>query len=178
MAPVHGNSVGTVTSSSVSPVPDVDAMVTTSVGRALLVVGADCAPTVLADARAGVVGVAHSGWRGIESNVVAQTVAAMCDLGADVSQIHAVVGPSICGKCYGVDRARFDRTVAAAPDAGVVRADRSLGLDIRLGVLAQLRECGVQVSSWGGCTFEDARYFSYRRDAVTGRHGAMIAIAL
>jgi YfiH family protein len=176
MAPVHGNAVGIVTADSVSPVPDVDAMVSRTAGKALLVVGADCSPVILGDGSAGVIAVAHSGWRGIELNVVARTVAAMCELGASVDRIAAVVGPSVCGQCYGVDRTRFDATVAVCPDAATVRGDGSLGLDIRRGVIAQLRECGVQVSAWGGCTFEAAQLFSYRRDVITGRQGAMIAI--
>ena len=176
MAPVHGNLVGIVTAASMSPIADVDAMVSTTVGKALLVVGADCSPVILGDGHAGVIGVAHSGWRGIESNVVANTVAAMCELGAQVEDLTAVVGPSVCGECYGVDQARFDAAVAVSPAAGVVRGDGSLGLDIRRGVMAQLRNCGLQVSAWGGCTFEDAQLFSYRRDGVTGRHGAMIAL--
>jgi hypothetical protein len=176
MAPVHGNAVGIVTAASVSPLPEVDAMVSTTVGKALLVVGADCSPVILGDGRAGVIGVAHSGWRGIEANVVAHTVAAMCDLGAHVDDLAAVVGPSVCGECYQVDQDRFEATVAASSDAGVVRRDGSLGLDIRRGVMAQLRECGVQVAAWGGCTYEDPQLFSYRRDGLTGRHGAMITI--
>jgi hypothetical protein len=176
MAPIHGNHVGVVTSTTVSPVPNVDAMVTTSVGRALLVVGADCSPVILGDAVAGVIAVAHSGWRGIEANVVAATVEAMCDLGAKTDQIVAVVGPSVCGDCYEVDRGRYDATVRTATDAGVVRRDGTLGLDIRRGVMQQCRALGVRTSSWGGCTYEDPNLFSYRRDHTTGRHGAMIAI--
>ncbi len=176
MAPVHGNDVGIVDSATVSPVPDVDAMVSSTAGRALLVVGADCAPIVLGDALAGVIGVAHSGWRGIESNVTASVVAAMCDVGAQVDRITAVVGPSACGQCYSVDQARFDATVSAAADAGTLREDGSLGLDIRRGVMQQLRDRGVRTTTWGGCTMEDPKLFSYRRDGITGRHGAMIAL--
>jgi hypothetical protein len=176
MAPVHGNAVGIVTPSSLSPIPNVDAMVSTAVDRALLVVGADCSPVVLGDGIAGVIAVAHSGWRGIEANVVANTVEAMCDLGASIDQISAIVGPSVCGHCYQVDRERFEMTIRRASDAGVIRDDGTLGLDIRRGVIQQLREVGVRTSSWGGCTFEDQNLFSYRRDQTTGRHGAMIAI--
>jgi hypothetical protein len=177
MAPVHGNGVAIVDSTTMSPVPDVDAMVSRTVGRALLVVGADCAPIVLGDATAGVIGVAHSGWRGIESNVTASVVSAMCGLGAEIERITAVVGPSACGQCYSVDRARFDATVRVAADAGTIREDGSLGLDIRRGVTQQLRDCGIRTSAWGGCTMEDSNLFSYRRDGITGRHGAMIVLS-
>ena len=176
MDAVHGNAVAIVTSTSTSPVAQVDAMVTSTPQRALLVVGADCSPVVLGDSEAGVIGVAHSGWRGIVSDVSAEVVAAMCSLGATPEGIHAVVGPSVCGQCYQVDQDRFDAAVAVAPESGVMHPDGTLGLDIRLGVLAQLRACGVHVSTWGGCTFEDARLFSYRRDSLTGRQGAMIVI--
>ena len=70
MAPVHGNDVGHVEGSSAEPVPEVDALVTTVPGLALLVVAADCVPVLMADGEAGVAAVVLTGWRGVRSDVV------------------------------------------------------------------------------------------------------------
>ncbi len=81
-------------------------------------------PVLLGDSDAGVVAVVHAGWRGIASDVVGTTLAAMVDLGADRrGRIRAVVGPAVCGLCYDVPRERYDEVVAVAPSAASVARD-------------------------------------------------------
>ena len=90
--------------------PHADAMVTDRPGLLLGILTADCAPVLLADAEAGVVGAAHAGWRGALAGVTDATIAAMEGLGARRSHIHAAVGPCIAQPSYEVDdgfRARF-----------------------------------------------------------------------
>ncbi len=90
--------------------PHADAMVTDRPGLLLGILTADCAPVLLADAEAGVVGAAHAGWRGALAGVTDATIAAMEGLGARPSHIHAAVGPCIAQPSYEVDdsfRARF-----------------------------------------------------------------------
>ena len=74
-------------------------------GRDLLlgVVTADCAPVLLADAEAGVIGAAHAGWRGAMAGVTDQAIAAMISLGARIERIAAAVGPCIARASYEVD---------------------------------------------------------------------------
>ncbi len=174
MAPVHGNDVGSVAAGATSPVPEVDALVTTVPGLALLVLAADCVPVVLGDGAAGVVAVVHAGWRGVLSDVVGTTLAAMVDHGARLDRTRAVVGPAICGSCYDVPRERFDAVVAAAPGTAAVAADGRPGLDLRAGVVDRLRGSGVTSSLHGGCTVESAELVSFRRDGGTGRHGGVV----
>ncbi len=90
--------------------PHADALVTDRPGLLLGILTADCAPVLLADRAAGVIGAAHAGWKGALAGVTDQTVTAMCALGADRARIAAAIGPCIARASYEVDdgfRARF-----------------------------------------------------------------------
>ncbi|WP_128893437.1 peptidoglycan editing factor PgeF [Erythrobacter sp. HKB08] len=91
--------------------PEADALVTDRRGLVLGIVTADCAPVLLADERAGVVGAAHAGWRGAHGGVIEATLAAMEQLGAGRGNIAAAIGPCIAQASYEVDdgfRANFE----------------------------------------------------------------------
>jgi YfiH family protein len=176
MAPVHGRDVGVVERGQDEPVPEVDALVTTVPGLALLVVAADCVPVLLADGEAGVVGVVHAGWRGVRDDVLGAALDSMTEVGARPDHVRAVVGPAICGSCYDVPRERYDEVVAVAPTAAAVAAGGRPGLDLRAAVVSQLRSVGATVALHGGCTAESPTLYSFRRDAVTGRHGGAVAL--
>lgn len=83
--------------------PEVDALVTRTKGLRLAIVTADCAPVLLEDKQAGVIGAAHAGWRGAHGGVLENTVAAMVDLGASAERITAAIGPCIAQDSYEVD---------------------------------------------------------------------------
>jgi polyphenol oxidase len=154
--------------------PQADAMVTRRRDVVLGVLAADCAPVLLADARAGVIGAAHAGWRGALSGVVECTVEAMETLGADRSQIHAAVGPCIGGASYevgpefppmfvaqDVGNGRFFR---ASPRVGHHLFDLAGYLVHRLGLL------GIphRTATGHDTLAEEARFFSYRRNTLRG----------
>ncbi len=86
-----------------SDLPKADAMVTNREGLALGVLTADCVPVLFADVGAGVIGAAHSGWKGTQAGVIQSTVAAMEKLGAEASHIVAAIGPCISQESYQVD---------------------------------------------------------------------------
>ncbi len=174
MSPVHGADVVLVAAAGTAPAAD--ALVTISPGVALLVLAADCVPVLLADAAAGVVAVVHAGWRGVRADVTGAALERMRELGARPQRTLAVVGPAICGRCYPVDRERFDAVVAVAPRAAAVAAAGGPALDLRLAVLERLEREGVGVSLVGGCTAQSPDWFSYRRDGVTGRHGGVVVL--
>ncbi len=176
MAPVHGNGVGHVSGPWTRPVPDVDALVTTVPGLALLVLAADCVPVLLGDGSSGVVAVVHAGWRGVLCDVVGSTLAAMVDLGARADRVRALVGPAICGSCYDVPRERYDEVVAVAPFAASVATGGRPGLDLRAAVVERLRSEGVTSTLHGGCTWETPTLYSFRRDGLTGRHGGVVTL--
>ena len=100
---VHSPEVVTVTSPwDINDLPKADAMVTNEKGLALGILTADCVPVLFADHKNGIIGAAHAGWKGALAGVVANTVEAMCELGAERTHINATVGPAIAQKSYEV----------------------------------------------------------------------------
>lgn len=98
-----------------SEAPAADALVTKQRGLPLAIVTADCAPVLLADIDAGIIGAAHAGWRGAVGGVLENTVIAMEALGARRSAIVAAIGPCIAQANYEVDapfRDQFDNDAA------------------------------------------------------------------
>ena len=166
--------------------PHADALVTDRPGVVLGILTADCAPVLLADAQAGVIGAAHAGWKGAFGGVCAATVAAMEALGAHRSRIAAAIGPCIAQGSYEVDaafRARF-----LAQDAGhgsfftPGKADH-WHFALEAYVADCLHGAGVgQVDGLGLDTYADpSRFFSYRRathlgEPVYGREISLIAL--
>ncbi len=169
---VHGTAVQVVENAG-SPEhrEQADAMVSRTPGIALGILTADCAPVLLADPAAGVIGAAHAGWRGALAGVLEATVAAMERLGAQTGGIVAGVGPCIAQASYGVGpefRARFvaaDAANAAFFDRGP--RDR---FDLEGYVVDRLRRLGVAaVEGAGADTCADReRFFSYRRACLDG----------
>lgn len=147
--------------------PVADAMVavgelSTSAGLAVMV--ADCVPVVLAGETAGgepVLAVAHAGRPGVEKGVIAAVVARMQAAGA--RNIMAVLGPSVCGRCYEVPEAMRESVSAQVPESFATTSWGTPALDLPAAVLAQLRAAGATAAPSGICTLEDARFFSHRR---------------
>ena len=150
--------------------PRADAMVTDRPGVLLGVVTADCAPVLLADRKAGVIGAAHAGWRGAHGGVLENTVAAMEQLGATPSGIVAAIGPAIAQPSYEVD-ARFRENFGPADEEFFApgRAGR-WQFDLEGYAASRLRAAGVgKVEPLGLDTYADAdRFFSYRRATHRG----------
>jgi YfiH family protein len=154
--------------------PKADAIVTDRPGILLSVVTADCAPVLLADAEAGVVGAAHAGWRGALAGVTDRTIAAMLALGARVERIAAAVGPCIAQKNYEVDHA-FTETLMR-DDAGNERffIEGPAGkphFDLEAYVVARVAAAGVgKVEALGIDTYgRSDEYYSFRRATHRGQ---------
>ena len=149
--------------------PRVDALVTRVPGLAIGVLTADCGPLLFADAEAGVIGAAHSGWKGALTGVTERTLAAMEGEGADRSRITAVIGPMISQAAYEVGPEFPERFVEADPgNARYFRPSSRAGhslFDLGGYIADRLRREGVgEVVNLSLCTFGDeARFFSYRR---------------
>ena len=181
MRQVHGADVAYATAGpgpADGQPPAVDALCTDAPGRPLGVLVADCAPVLIADPRARVIGAAHAGREGMAAGVVPALVRAMTGAGADPAQLRAVIGPAICGRCYEVPAQLRARISAAVPEAGCVTGRGSPGIDIRAGVGAQLAAAGVRaVSRDPRCTAETPALYSYRRDGRTGRFAGLVWLA-
>lgn len=176
MSQVHGRDVAVLERPPLpgEPAPVADAMVTRVPGLALVVLTADCVPVLLADG-AGVVGVAHAGRKGVEAGVVTAVVDAMQRLGTAPSDVAAVVGPAVCGRCYEVPAQMRDAVSSVAPAARATSRAGTPALDLPAAVAAQLDAAGVgSVQRMADCTAETAALFSHRRDTVTGRFAGVV----
>ncbi len=154
--------------------PEGDATVTAAPSVICAVLTADCAPVLLADPEAGIVGAAHAGWKGALDGVIHSTVAAMQALGADPRRMVAVVGPCIAQASYevGADfQGRFDHhdpgsgrffAPGAAPDKRL--------FDLPGFVLWRLEQAGVGDAAWTGhdTRVDEVRFFSNRRAWLNG----------
>ncbi len=173
MSQVHGTAVAVVDGPTAEPTAD--ALVTAATGLALVVLVADCVPVLLADAESGVVGAVHAGRAGTVAGVLPRAVAAMVGLGARAEQIRASLGPSVCAGCYEVPRAMHDDAVTVEPALAATSNRGTLALDLRAGLVAQLRAVGVTAIEVSAvCTARSPEHFSYRRDGVTGRFAGVV----
>lgn len=154
--------------------PDADGVVTSRPGLALAALVADCTPVLLADPDTGVVGAVHAGRPGMTGGVVGRAVEAMRGLGA--RRIRAVIGPSVCGRCYEVPEEMRAEAARVSPESATVSWTGTPAIDVAGGVVAQLRAAGVDVTWVPGCSREDDRLFSYRRDGRTGRYAGVVVL--
>ena len=148
--------------------PEADAIVTREPGLAVGVLTADCGPLLFADGEAGVVGAAHSGWKGALGGVLEATVCAMETLGAKRDRIRAALGPLIRQENYEVGPEFVARFSAADPAneqyfAPSPKAGHAM-FDLPAYIAARLARAGVTLEDLELCTYADpARFFSYRR---------------
>ncbi len=142
------------------------------------VLAADCAPVLIADGQARIVGAAHAGREGLAAGVVPALVAAMAAAGAVPSRMHAAIGPMICGACYEVPGQLRDRVDARCARGRLRNQIRDAWNRYRAGVEAQLAKAGVRnVIGDLRCTAEHPELYSYRRDGRTGRLAGVIWLA-
>ncbi len=186
---VHGNAVQLAESLPENAplsgtVIEGDAIVSRTPGLVCGVKVADCLPVLFSSVNGRVVAAAHAGWRGLAAGVVENTVSAM-DCAAE--EIVAWLGP-----CIGKDRfevgddvktAFLEATPIAERDL-IAASFRPLAIegkylcDLRSIASTRLRAIGVtKIAATHACTFsEPARYFSHRRDRLTGRMAAFVGI--
>ncbi len=171
MRQVHGRDVVQLDGCPDEP-PSADAALTRTPDLILGTQVADCVPILLADLVGGQVAAVHAGWRGVAADVVGAALAVMAAPGP----VHAWIGPAICPGCYEVSEAVRDEICAVVPEAWATTRQGTPAVDVRAGVLAQLRQHGIVGELVGGCTYESPDLFSYRRDGVTGRQMGLIVL--
>lgn len=171
---VHGTAVHTLTGpADARSGAEADAQVTAEPGVGLVIMVADCTPVLLADTEAGVIGAVHAGRPGMAAGVVPATLQAMRELGA--ADIHAVIGPSVCPRCYEVPAELRDEVAAFEPVAASVSVSGTPALDVAGAVAEQLRREGVVIDHFSRtCTRESEDLYSYRRNRRTGRFAGVI----
>ena len=178
---VHGTEVVTVPlavrGASVTPVAD--AVLSRTVGEACAIMTADCLPVLFCDQAGTVVAAAHAGWRGLANGVLESTLTAM---NVDPATVLAWLGPAIGPNAFEVGgevRAAFMAHLPVTAEAFIANSDSATDKWLAdIYQLARLRLAAAGVTQcYGGdyCTYTDSeRFFSYRREAKTGRQASLI----
>ena len=175
---VHGATV--VRADAASAPATADAAISLQPGCVCAVSIADCLPVLFADRGGRAVGAAHAGWRGLAAGVIQNTAREMrAMLGDDGADLVAYLGPAIGPAHFEVGAEVLAAMGERLPQAGRAFAPMAQGKYLAdLFALARqaLEQAGIeQIFGGGVCTYSDAtRFYSYRRDRVTGRHAALI----
>lgn len=182
IAQVHGTDVVDASTVGVDqPVRTGDASIASAPGVVCAILTADCLPVLFADRAGRVVGAAHAGWRGLAGGVLGQTLAQMRAAGA--GEITAWMGPAIGARAFEVGQDVFDSFAHALPgvDVGFAfaphpeRAGKYLADMYGLARSMLARDGVDSVAGGEHCTATEVdRFYSYRRDGVTGRQASLI----
>ena len=156
-----------------------DASVARQHGSVCVVMTADCLPVLLCDKQGSVVGAAHAGWKGLAAGVIEATVQAM---NVAPQNLMAWLGPAISREAFEVGeevRAAFVATHPQAESAFAAGLPGKWLADIYALARIRLNALGItQIYGGNYCTYrENDKFFSYRRDGVTGRMGTFIWLA-
>ncbi len=170
---VHGCRVVEAGAASVGR--EADASFTRTSGVVCVVLTADCLPLLLCDRQGECVAAVHAGWRGLADGVIEATLERM---GVDPARILAWLGPAIGPDHFEVGeevRRRFLGCQPGAEQAFRPRNGRWLADIYALAALRLQRQGVTAIFGGGWCTYrEQERFFSYRRDGVTGRMATLI----
>ncbi len=175
LSQMHGTNVADADRDYATP-PSADAALSQTPRRACAILTADCVPVLFCDREETMVGAAHCGWRGLAQGVLAELALRMP---TDAGNLIAWLGPGIGPARYEVGQDVRDALLHSLPAAVVERAltpSRGKWLaDLYEIARSQLNALGVAAVYGGGfCTYDDARFYSYRRDGVTGRMATLI----
>ena len=154
--------------------PEGDGLVTSQPGLALGIQTADCTPVLFADAKAGVIGAAHAGWKGALGGVLEAVIGAMEGAGAQRNRIVAAIGPTIRQANYEVGSEFRDRFLEAGSgnQRYFIPSDRAAHFRFDLPAYAtdRLTKAGIgDIADLGICTYPaENGFFSFRRTTHRG----------
>lgn len=174
LSQVHGVAVADLDSAAAGGAADV--AITRESGKVCAILTADCLPIVFATESGDTVAAAHAGWRGLAAGVIEATVRAM---GAPAASLMAWLGPAIGPRHFEVGADVRDALLkddASAGEAFETNARGRFMADLELLARRRLTALGVtRIHGGGECTYTQVeRYFSHRRDRVTGRQATLI----
>jgi YfiH family protein len=171
MNQVHGDEI-VIVDSVTSDVPTCDGLITTKPNLQLAVMVADCIPLLLISKEA--VGAIHVGRAGLVNQIALKAIDRMRSVGSQ--EIHAVLGPSICGQCYEVPFEMQQDVMQDHPRAFATTRKGTPALDLPQALIAELISAGVSYEASTICSFEDEMYFSHRRQNPTGRFAGVVSL--
>lgn len=185
---VHGNNVHIATKKDLRPaygkgeMQNADGYVTNLVNVPLAIFTADCVPLLLEDSKHKVIGAIHCGWRSTVADIEANAIEKMVELGADVKDIHAAIGPAIDRCCFEVGREVIDAVTNLLGDCAQayydVKENGKYMLDLRGVVKRRLIMLGLNEESIelvGGCTLcNPDKYYSHRYSE--GKRGSLACV--
>ena len=171
MNQVHGNRV-VIVEEFTEEEPTADALVTGIPGISLAVMVADCIPLLLKSDVA--VAAVHVGRRGLVNDVTRNAIHVMREMGAE--SITAIIGPSICGRCYEVSSEIYKEVTDLHPRAASLTLKNTPALDLSAALQAVLESESLSIIDQFECTHENPDLFSYRREAITGRQAGIISL--
>jgi len=174
LAQQHGTAVVEV--DDIDGSPAADASIARRPGTVCVIMIADCMPVLFTDQSGTLVAAAHAGWRGLAGGVLENTVRRM---GVSPGEVLACLGPGIGPQAFEVGPEVRDAFIArnalAASAFAPGRSDKWLADLYALARLALARIGVTRVHGGGLCTASDPqRFYSYRRDRITGRMAALI----
>jgi YfiH family protein len=185
LSQVHGTAVANLAEVTTQQVPEADASLSSVPGKVCVIMTADCLPVLFADLQGKTVAAAHAGWRGLAAGVLEKTVEAMRAAGA--GELTAWMGPAIGAYQFEVGADVKKVFVDGAPDDAAARRveaaftpidgkpDKYLADIYALARQVLLRAGVKQVHGGEFCTVSNSgRFYSYRRDGVTGRQATLI----
>ena len=171
MNQVHGDSVLVIDSVD-AQTPTCDGLITTKPNLQLAVMVADCIPLLLVSKEA--VGAIHVGRAGLVNRIALKAIQVMRTAGA--IDIHAILGPSICGSCYEVPFEMQQEVMQEHPRAFATTRKGTPALDLPKALIADLLSAGVSYEASTICTMENELYFSQRRQNPTGRFAGVVSL--
>ena len=151
-----------------------DAIVTNTPNLAISVLTADCLPVLFADKKNNVVGAAHAGWKGTLNGILENSVNSMIELGADIKNIKAVIGPCISPCIYEVGQDFFEKFVERSTSFQTYFSkgfkEKKYFFNLPKFALDRLYHLKISDAEWiGNCTYHESdKFYSYRRSQHLG----------
>lgn len=175
---IHSDIVVKITKDNLDLIHSADSLITNDPDIAVAVMVADCVPILICDPISRAVGAVHAGWRGVAKEIVIKTIDLMTkEFRSNPSDLIVGIGPAIKSCCYEVD------SVVAVPFKNIgldsalkQKSELKWQLDLQDAIRSQLMRIGViNIEIMELCTSCDKRFFSYRRENITGRFVGAIA---
>ncbi len=130
---------------------------------------ADCTPIVFFDKKTKLIAAVHAGWKGSYLKIAQKTVKLFKFYGANPKDILVTIGPHICKKCYEIKSDVAQKFL----NSSLNFQNGKIYLDLTQENKNQMLQEGIDdknIYDVNICTFEDKRFFSYRRDRICGRN--------